>query len=262
MKRRDKDVANASSDSRIVKNSSDSSEVDKKPDIWSGKSFGMNQQRCYVLSVLGMVIYYCHFFLQFIFVSGLIQSSYAFPVTDRIRYHSILEIIILALRWINEFYYGKWAAGDIAHHGVFALGMYLGFYQASFVPFAWLLCHMQILHFPMLLWYTGCRRNCISNEPIIQSTCRAVFPVWWMLSTSYRTTIMSISASAALSTRSYAPGVSITIFALILTYLDYQWTQYFFGFDDGCLRRPLSRAAMIALYLFGVAWGWIVYFHL
>jgi hypothetical protein len=126
----------------------------------------------------------------------------------------------------------------------------------DFQPYSWLLVHMQILHFPMLLWYLGCRMNCISNDPIVCSLSRKLFPILWMLSTSYRATIMLCCSSTALRASQYAPATLCFVFGVTLMKLDFDWMKYFFGKSEGCLNWPLSTFIMTALYLIGILIGY------
>jgi len=364
----------------------------KEADIWGGASFGHLQLVCYVMSCTCMCYYFLHFCCSFLhkheqmnlhllFPSSSSSSSSTdanggggggkiegreeeppFPLSHRINFHAIAEVFILILRFANELYYSKWGPSDVAHHAIYFFGVYLGFYINSFSPYMYLLCQMQVLHFPMLLWYTGCRRNSFvdtffeekqakrakrieamerrriqaattettaattgkeSNEEKdkredamrlleaideaakqekkdgeeeeeelkgAKSICRAVFPVWWVLSISYRATIMLSSAYqgfsfllsqseqqqqqqqqqqqapqgviSIVSSSSLLPAASILIFGLVLFKLDYDWTRYFFGKGEGCLNWPLSHSLFVLLYLSGVGGGLVTAFVL
>lgn len=184
-------------------------------DIWSGKSFGFYQLLHYVASSAGMIFYLVHFLL-----GG--------PIAQRVSIQGKLELILLITRWMNEFYFDKWGIGDIFHHLTMVVSYYLVFYEPSCIEFGWALCQMQILHIPMLLWYLGCRRGCYAASKSVIDACTLMFPYAWILSVSYRASIMLSTGYYSVITSKPIATTAIISFAIVLSYLDITWTTYFF----------------------------------
>jgi hypothetical protein len=210
--------------------------------INSAKSKGIFcelQLACYFISCLGMTLYFFHFI------------SYVESINLRVKYHGTIEVIILLLRTINEVYYKKIAIGDVGHH----LSLLLGFWAVCYVEnckvFGWLVCHMQVLHFPMTIWYTGCRQHAwLEHNPQISNICKSLFPVVWLLSVGYRICIMAVTFVKAASEANHIVCLIVFPVGLLMAYLDKNWTHYFLG-----LLTPLTGTAFFALVAAGVLGG-------
>ena len=121
--------------------------------------FGEYQCLSYVLSCIGMVCYFCHFLL-------------GYPTSERALWAAAWEIFVLLLRTCNEAVHAKLDAPDILHHLAFLVGatvVYNGESDHEF--YSYLLCHLQILHFPMVLWYMGCRRSSVFDDEFTKHIC-------------------------------------------------------------------------------------------
>lgn len=254
-------------------------DVTKSRDIYGGKLFGRYQLYCYVLSVIVLLSYFVHFL--FTGSAGL---------SERVMYDSYAELVILVIRmcvsyyllcynrqgtyWLphvsfffrtNELYFDKLDVPTLFHHIVHFLGMYLGittYLCPTCASSLWLLCHMQILHIPMFLWYYGCRINCVSKSVSVCNRCRFSFPYAYMLSCGYRMSIMMGTTFKEYQASNYISFVSIGIFSCIMAYLDYEWMHYFLGDSKGCLNWPLTTSTMIILHVSAVLVGLAVCFLL
>lgn len=181
----------------------------------AGSSFGGYQLACYVASTLGMAVYCVHW------LAG--RDLHA-----RLVCQAAAEVVILLLRWANEYAHGKYEAGDIVHHLTFVVGALLAVYLRSFRPYAFLLCHMQILHPPLVLWYLGCRQNCYSTSRGVMHVCSALFPSLMTAATAYRCTIMLRCVYAAATQRTQPVVAAVlAFFTVVLMWLDYRWNLYF-----------------------------------
>lgn len=202
----------------------------KVPDIWGGKKFGFIQLLHYCASVAGMLFYLGHYLL-----SG--------PLLERVAIHSTLELILLLTRWANEVYFGKWGVGDVFHHLAMVFGYYLVFYVPSCSSFGWSLCQMQVLHVPMLLWYLGCRRGCYATSLSVTRTCVSLFPLVWILAVAHRASIITFVTFDAFQSDKLIAGCAGAVFAVVLGYLDVNWTTYFFTELDFASSQSNSKAA-------------------
>lgn len=174
--------------------------------------FATCQLSCYLLSCIGLLFYLIHY---------LISQDHIF----RVQICASWEIFLLVLRTLNEYLHSKLDSGDVLHHSSFIVGTTIVVLIPQHQDFGYLLCHMQILHIPMSLWYIGCRRNSVSLSPPIRQLCRDFFPIVWSSSVTYRITIM---LTAAGSSRGYLSKI-IVLFTIVLGYLDVTWTKYFYG---------------------------------
>lgn len=143
--------------------------------------------------------------------------------------HLFAEVLILFGRSYNEFQYGRWGTLDLMHHSVFLYAVYLGLWYPPCMPFAWLISHMQALHFPLSLWYLGGKRGSYSNDPRIISICRYFFPMTWFWAASYRFAIMSTSAVVAFQSANFITATILILKGSLMAYLDYGWSKYFIG---------------------------------
>jgi hypothetical protein len=160
----------------------------------------------------------------------LLSSEYSFPLHHRVESHLFAEVIILFGRSYNEYQYGRWGTTDIMHHSVFIYAVYLGLYFPPCMPFAWLVCHMQALHFPLVLWYLGGKRGSYcSNRPSIVYICRALFPMTWFWAASYRFALMTISSIVSYLDTNYLTTGVLVFMGMVMAYLDYGWSKYFIG---------------------------------
>ena len=199
------------------------------------------QLSCYIASCISMMCYACHF-------------GSGFPTMIRIHVHNACEIVLLVLRGLNEALHGKLDRNDIVHHSVFVVGSWIVFNVPDCASFGFLLSHMQCLHFPMVLWYAGCKRSLAKPRySSFQQVCVATFPISWVFCVAYRATIMSFSLFSSL--RHLPIYVSIIFFALLCmtTSIDHSWTSYFFS----QLGRP-SKAALALTTFSGAALGALV----
>lgn len=213
--------------------------------------FGVIQLFWYVFSSLCMTLYSVHFACSILFENK-------FELSERVLYHASFEVFILFGRYVNEIVYKRWGFLDLLHHSVFLYGTYLGFTVDSFKPYSWLLCHMQVLHYPMMLWYLGCKRGSFSSEKKIIKYCKSIFPFLWLLSVSYRFSIMLCSSFMGFFAKNYVPSVVMLLFGLIMAYLDVGWTDYFLK----TLNIVLSNSTKYFILTLGVVSGLFVSFCL
>jgi hypothetical protein len=203
--------------------------------------FAVIQLSCYIASCISMIFYAFHF------ASG-------FPISARIHIHNACEIVLVVFRCFNEIMHGKLDRNDVMHHSVFIVGSCIVFNVPNCASFGFLLSHMQCLHFPMTLWYAGCRRSL--DRPgfsVFKRVCVSTFPTLWIFCVAYRTTIMGGSFYSSL--RHLRTFLSITFFVLLcmITRMDHSWTSYFFS----QLGRP-PKAVIALTMLSGVALGALV----
>lgn len=182
----------------------------------------------YILSSTCMTLYCLHYILsllndKFPFI------EYSFPLDHRVQGHLLAEVVILFGRSYNEYQYGRWGTLDVMHHSVFLYAVYLGLYFPPCIPFAWLICHMQALHFPLTLWYLGGKRGSYSNHPQVVILCRSLFPMTWFWAASYRFAIMTTSAGVSYLDANYITTFVLVFKGSVMAYLDYGWSQYFIG---------------------------------
>ncbi len=151
--------------------------------------------------------------------------------------------------------HGKQYRNDIMHHSVFIMGSWIVFNFSGCASFGFLLSHMQCLHFPMALWYAGCRRSLgvLRGHSSFQKICVTSFPTLWVLCVSYRFTIMSISIFASLRQLPLPLSVIFVAFLCIITAIDHSWTSYFLDL----LGSP-SKAVLALTMLSGAALGALV----
>jgi hypothetical protein len=200
--------------------------------------FAFVQLFCYVASSASMLLYFMHF-----------VASY--PLSTRIKGSATTEVIYLFIRWANEIAYKRWELGDLMHHFSFLIGLYAVFYVESCIPFAWLVCHLQILHFPLSFWYFGCKRGCYSTSPSSQLFCKKVFPQFWFFSVFYRLSLVIFTVYFAFVAKNFMTVFVITVIGSLLSYLDWGWTKYFMG----TLGWPRNSLFLIISSLFGFIVG-------
>ena len=123
-------------------------------------NFGGIQLFCYCLSVSCQALYFMHYYCNY-------------DSNQRIYYHLSFEVIILLIRFANEYYYDKLGFGDYMHHYSHLFATYLVTVDCL-KPFSYLLCQLQILHIPMLLWYYGVRQNCFTSSSTMKKLCHQV----------------------------------------------------------------------------------------
>jgi hypothetical protein len=141
----------------------------------------------------------------------------------------------------------------------FLLGFYLVLNNPACIPFDWLVCHMQVLHIPMMFWYLGCRKNSyletttlVSAETTkaVKQKCDVIFRLAIFPSSGFRFIIMFLSAYKAFATRDYwVAAIAFTINCLMV-FLDWNWTIYFL--DN--IGWP-SKLRCLGLFLIGLSLG-------
>jgi hypothetical protein len=149
------------------------------------------------------------------------------------------------------------------------LGVYLVFFNEDCKPFAWLVCQLNALHFPMCVWYWGCRKNCFSKSSRVQHLCRVLFPPLWLFVSAYRLSCLVFSSCWAWYAHSNATaGASGVLFALVLGYLDKNWTDFFFQ-ELGCSTKKSQGTSVTwnfvtvqSVYTLGTVLGFITVFYL
>lgn len=197
-------------------------------------SYGYVQCIWYILSVFCMFLYYSHSYMDY-------------DVNQRVMLHSYAEIVILFGRWWNEYKYDKLALPDYVHHLTFIYAIYLG-QTSSYRSYAYLLCHMQILHIPCLIWYLGCRNNCLSSSKVIQNACAVIFAPVWLYCVFYRLTIMGVAAVVSyLNSDIYYVPLVLGFNTLILFAIDLYWSSHFFD-----TLKPQSSITWLIGLLLGV----------
>ena len=222
---------------------------------------------CYILSSICMFLYFLHFVISSFITND--PTSIYLSLEFRIFYHAMIEIIILVLRSINEFYYERWGFGDILHHVAHGLlTYYVLFTDPSLIRrYGWLLCQMQILHFPLVIWYYGCLKKPYSVNIEINKICTFLFPFFWMFAVGYRFSVMFINVyityisnvSFYISYNSHYLNIIISLAsALLVSYLDYGWTKYFIGHHPN--HKSLSYTQLFLYFTIGVISGYIVSF--
>ena len=206
--------------------------------------FGTVQLVWYILSSLGMVLYFLHF------------MTFHEDIKQRTNLHAFMEVFILVGRSVNEYNHGRYDVGDILHHLALFFTVLFTTYQTHCKPHAWLTCHMNILHFPMALWYLGCKRGCYSSDTTYytQTLCTNAFPKTWFLAMSYRFTIMYISAIMSYQESKYILSILIFLLALLMTYLDYNWMLYFLDTLRYDIRKrvPVSISYCMVGFMAGI----------
>lgn len=210
-----------------------------KSGLLSSIKFGHFQLLAYFLSSIGMLTYFC------IYVFGSKDVSF------RINLHGILEIVLLLIRTINETTFGKIEFGDVLHHSSLVLCFLLVLNVASCKPYGWLICHMQILHCPLFLWYFGCRQNAFyeSNKEIV-TICKALFPPLWYFAVGYRCSIMVSSVFITIIAKESFVCLVVSAVFLLMLYLDSNWTSYFMG-----ALNPISKVNPVLYVSTGIASG-------
>lgn len=217
-----------------------------------GSNFGLYQLGWFSLSVIGLTLYFLHYIASTVVESTSSNDDYDFPLLHRTTADALLEVMsvfkiltcmmshflpddclmyqlfVLVGRGGNEIYFGKWSAGDAVHHIGVILGTCLVFFNQHCKPFAWLVCQLNSLHYPMFIWYVGCRKNCFSTSLRVQSVCKSIFPPLWLMVSAYRLSCLMLSAGWAWWRHgNVTAGVSGAVFAVILGYLDKNWTDFF-----------------------------------
>ena len=145
------------------------------PNITGMESFASFQCASYILSCCSMIMYFLHF-------------CAGFPSGIRVRFHNWFELLLLFVRGINEYFHKKLDRNDVLHHSAFIVGSLIVFNVPECARFGFLLSHMQCLHFPMVLWYTGCRRTDprAKLNAGTQIFCEMSFPPTWIFCVAYR----------------------------------------------------------------------------
>lgn len=217
---------------------------------YGGFRFGDCQLLAYFLSCVGMMGYFCSFCYEYRNNGNFDDTIH---VSNRAYFHGYLEILLLLLRTVNEVWFQKFDLGDVGHHLSMALCFYLVINVTSCIPFCWTVCHMQILHCPLFIWYLGCRQNALfETNRVVSEWCKRAFPLIWLFSVGYRASVMAASAWLALQgARFVALGVIVPVGALLLL-LDARWSSYFLSL----LGWP-SASHSLPLLLLGVVSGLI-----
>jgi hypothetical protein len=199
-------------------------------------NFSTIQMIYFGISSCGFLYGTIHFILGEIYGRDLFPSEQRFWITN----HN--EMFCLFGRWLNELYYGEWAAIDLVHHVTVFYAGYTALYDdSSCKDSAYLLTHLNCLHVPLFVWYLGCRKYCYTTNESLRALCRYIFPTLWSVSTAIRTFVGFFAG-----TRAYIDGVcrggnwfpgghnnpggtSIFFISILLTYLDnWVWSPYFF----------------------------------
>ena len=182
------------------------------------ESFAFYQRTSYILSCCSMIMYFLHF-------------CAGFPCGIRVRFHYWFEILLLFVRGMNEYCHKKLDRNDVLHHSAFVVGSLIVFNVPECARFGFLLSHMQCLHFPMVLWYTGCRRTGprAKLNAGTQIFCKMSFPPTWIFCVAYRATIMLCSiAFSAGAVHSLCTAALCLIF-IVTTSIDISWSGFFFS---------------------------------
>ena len=186
--------------------------------------FGDVQLLAYLFSCLGLLTY------SFLFLLDAIYSNTGNDESFRVFLHGSLELVLLAQRTVNEIYHEKIGIGDYGHHFSMVLAFYLVIYVSSCKPFGWLVCHMQVLHYPMFLWYLGCRSNSyFESNKFVSSICKSLFPISWFFATGYRSTILLSSLIITIIDSQYFVFAILLPITVLMVHLDTNWTKYFMG---------------------------------
>ena len=200
--------------------------------------FADYQLACYITSCFSMILYFVHY-------------AFGLSISDRISVHNVCEIALLLARGMNEYAHKKMDRNDIFHHMAFIVGSSIVLYVPACARFGFLLSHMQCLHFPMTVWYAGCKRRNAESSQIEQKKirfdkiCNFIFSPIWISCVSYRATIML--GSLCLSVRSL-PSVIWALFStlfVITTVIDLIWSKHFF--------RLLGLPSPFLVFLAGIA---------
>ena len=210
--------------------------------------FGDVQLLAYFLSCTGMLIYTC-LYLRDVFVN----PKDIYGVGFRVFFHGTLELILLLQRTVNEIIHGKIGIGDYGHHLSMVLTFFLVIYNENCKPFGWVVCHMQILHYPMFLWYLGCRQNAyLENNYSISSSCKVIFSPVWFFAVAYRSTTMLSTLLICLGKSEYFVFSVVLPITILMIYLDTNWTAYFIADNLGW---PKNSAILVAFTIIGVVSG-------
>lgn len=170
----------------LIESKSKNDDDDSK-NIWSGTAFGRYQLLWYILSSMGLSYYFCHWFL-------------GYDSKVRVFNHALAEVVILLGRWVNEYIYSKFGVEDILHHVVMIVGTGIVLFGPDvYKDRGYLVCHMEILHIPMMIWYLGCRRGALlESYPSAVSLSRTLFRPIWIFASIYRCTLMLGAAILAI----------------------------------------------------------------
>jgi len=164
------------------------------------------------------------------------------------------ESFLLVVRALNEMLSGHFDIFDALHHVCTLIGLFLLSTSQLFRPHAWLGIHMQILHFPMTIWYFGCRKDCAF--PHLRRLCKEPFRVAWLAAISYRASVLFVTAIVQCM-GAYDGHILVAStclgFNAVFCVLDVYWTRCFFS-SQGQLRFS-------ALDLFTIATGFLVGMH-
>ena len=163
-------------------------------------------------------------FLLFLF-SVWIQTLYFLhwrieqPFIQRLWWAVTCELLCLLGRGTNEVFWGKFDFGDVVHHSTTLLGSCLALLAESCQKYSYLAVHMQILHWPMVIWYAGLRHGCVLPE--FTGICALVFRPAWLWASAYRLSIMIATALKAQRQGGEALILgTLWIMALIFSMLD------------------------------------------
>ena len=173
-----------------------------------------------------------------------------------------IEVVLLAWRTANEILHGQFDISGALHHGAFALAVLLlaicEEWRSSYADLAVL---MQILHYPMALWYLGARAYCICEQPAARSLCIKLFRLTWWSSVGFRATCMLLSTffAAGFARQSLRPVGSANVSAgqvqrdvlatILLSslfgvflWLDLTWTKWFIRRVGNVCDGPVGSA--------------------
>lgn len=203
------------------------------------------QLLCYILSSIAMSCYTIHWYN--------FGKNYE---RTRILNHLIFEVVLVLIRFYNEIYFKRIDINDILHHSMFIFVVILIAYIEKFHKYCWLVCHMQILHYPLSLWYYSCRSKCISTNTDIIIISKKIFSPLWLFSSYYRASIMLCTMIIAINTNNeLASSIILSTSSMIFIYLDYEWTKIFL------LKQNCSRIIQLFASALGIFVGYIVTFN-
>ncbi|EKX36522.1 hypothetical protein GUITHDRAFT_145690 [Guillardia theta CCMP2712] len=89
-------------------------------------------------------------------LSLLVYETDGMSAMSEVRHEIAFEVFLLLWRGINEFFHDEFDLSAVWHHGGFLLVYMIFQYNKRWQKqYSDLAVHMQILHFPMVLWYLG-----------------------------------------------------------------------------------------------------------
>uniref|UniRef100_A0A7S0HS96 TLC domain-containing protein n=1 Tax=Hanusia phi TaxID=3032 RepID=A0A7S0HS96_9CRYP len=135
----------------------------------------------------------------------------------------VVEIFLLLWRGINEFLHDEFDFSAVWHHGGFLLVyMIFQYNQRWQKQYCDLAVRMQILHFPMALWYLGGRYHSIFSDPSLRSVCVLLFRPLWNLSVAFR---LSSMAMATLNSLGLQEPFILSALTCVYFLLDLYWSS-------------------------------------